>query len=214
MFLNIKSKYKNKYNFRLSSESGAGFTIIEIIIAILVMTIGIIGVFSAFYVIIFLSSDSADRFTAAYLSQEGLEIIRNIRDTNWINYGPDIIAWNQYITDRPTGSNDEFFWEADYIASPVAGTGSSLNPWVDPGTYLNIEADGFYSYRICATGVSNCQTKFKRKITVRILNEHALKVLSEVSWDKRMTFLEPFAAAGSCSPLNCIETEEVLYDWY
>ena len=38
MFLNIKSKYKNKYNLRLSSKSGAGFTVIEIILTLSVLT--------------------------------------------------------------------------------------------------------------------------------------------------------------------------------
>ncbi|OGZ83608.1 MAG: hypothetical protein A2599_02320 [Candidatus Staskawiczbacteria bacterium RIFOXYD1_FULL_39_28] len=195
-----------------------GFTIIEIIIAVFVLTIGIIGVFSAFYVIVFLSQDSVDRFTATYLSQEGIEIARNIRDTNWLNYGnnntpTEVNAWDQFLADRAGGSND-FFWQADYRTAPVFDEAFNLQ-WYNNENYLKIfGTEGFYEYRNCDSENPDCETKFKRKITASILNQHSIRVLSEVSWDKKATLLEREKFAGDCGPLNCIKTEEILYDWY
>jgi len=62
-----------------------GFTIVEIIIAIFITSIVLMGIFSIFYVVTVLASDSSDRLTATYLAQEGMEIVRNIRDKNWLN---------------------------------------------------------------------------------------------------------------------------------
>jgi len=39
MFLSIKSKYRGKYNFRLFGKSGAGITLVEIIVVIFLITI-------------------------------------------------------------------------------------------------------------------------------------------------------------------------------
>src|SRR3989344_4749088 len=56
-----------------------GFTIIELVISIFIITVAVVGVYSAFSLAVILSSDAANRLTAAYLGQEGQEIERNIR---------------------------------------------------------------------------------------------------------------------------------------
>ena len=62
-----------------------GFTLIELVISIFLLCFVIIGVYNAFSIIVILTSDTSDRLTATYLAQEGIEIVRNIRDTNWLN---------------------------------------------------------------------------------------------------------------------------------
>ena len=65
-------------------KNNKGFTIIELIISIFILSVGLVGVFNALSVVTVLTAGSADRVTATYLAQEGMEIVRNIRDTNWL----------------------------------------------------------------------------------------------------------------------------------
>ena len=60
-----------------------GFTIIELIITIAILSFGIIGVYGAFSPMVSLNSAIASKFTASQLAQEGFEVVRNIRDNNF-----------------------------------------------------------------------------------------------------------------------------------
>jgi len=198
-----------------------GFTIIELIVSIFILSIGVLGVFSAFSMITILTSSTADRLTATYLAQEGMEIVRNIRDTNWLNMDGATGDFPSCASGNDPTSNCPFSWvdgidncesfgcQADYTTG--TNVASIMNPWSDDGDYLflNTDTDGFYSYDATVT-----QTKFKRKITITQVTTYILKVNVQVSWDKKATILNSGSLAGACSASNCITTEETLYDWY
>lgn len=133
-----------------------GFTILEVIAAMLVITIGVLGAFIVIQQLMSHIHSSSLRFTAAYLAKEGVEIVRNIRDTNWLKGD----VWNNGL-----GAGD---WEADY-------TTQGLNDNYD-GDFLNIDGSGFYSYS------SGTSTKFQRKITITPDGSDKLKVFVEVKW--------------------------------
>lgn len=61
-----------------------GFTVLEVLIAILVISIGVLGTYSVIQNIISETFSSTYRLTAAYLAKEGIETVRNTRDTNWL----------------------------------------------------------------------------------------------------------------------------------
>ena len=168
-------KKKNKINKQ-------GFTMIEVIAAIFIITVGALGVFSLVYQTISYLFLSHSRLTAFYLAQEGVEIVINIRDSNWLKARKEEIPWNH---PWDTGLGDEGPWEADYKTEAL---GQSY-----VGSYLNIIStpDGdFYGY---GSGIS---TKFKRKITISdkdILDlgkkagdpTDVMKVTVEVFWEER-----------------------------
>jgi type II secretory pathway pseudopilin PulG len=133
------------------------FTLIETIVAIFILTTGILALSSLISYFISTSSISSQRLVAAYLAQEGIEIVRNLRDTNLLN-GRN---W-----DYGLGNGD---WQADY-------DDFTLSPYA--GSFLNLETNGFYGYN------SGTQTNFKRKITLQKSGD-VLKVLVEVSWQER-----------------------------
>lgn len=117
-----------------------GFTIIEVLIAVVVITVGILGVLAVIHQTISYMSLSSSKLIATYLTQEGMEIVRNIRDTNWLE-GEN---WNSGL--------EEGDYEADY-------NDLSLSPFQD-NRFLKIDPAGFYNYD------AGNQTKFKRKITI------------------------------------------------
>jgi len=61
-----------------------GFTILEVLITILVITTGGLAAYAMVQQIVFATFASSYRLTAAYLAKEGIENVRNIRDTNWL----------------------------------------------------------------------------------------------------------------------------------
>lgn len=61
-----------------------GFTLLELLVSIIVIAIGVLGTYSVVQRIFVITFNSSHHLTAAHLAQEGVEIVRNIRDTNWI----------------------------------------------------------------------------------------------------------------------------------
>ncbi len=216
-----------------------GFTIIELVVSIFVLSIAVIGIFNALSVVMILTSDSSDRLTATYLSQEGMEIVRNIRDTNWLDMNACAIApsntcpasWvdgltlsglNQAIDCMSNSGTNSC--RADYTSTAMLRTSNSNSD------YLHLNDKGLYVYP--TTDDNLPQTKFKRRIIIEPIKDiddnptpHILKVKVQTSWDKKSTILSPGVLAIKCCPddgadncpfnvSNCITTEGTLYNWY
>jgi len=188
-----------------------GFTVIELVISIFILSIAIIGAYNAFTTMDILTSSSTDRFVAAYLAQEGVEIIRNIRDTNWLEMAGDpAVTWTTGLADGDVDCTDGC--EADYTTF-----GNTADPLYYPyaGRYLYINDGGFYVYE--TEGAT--KTKFKRKITLTLLPTYTasgvdvydtLKVVVEVSWDEKGNLIN----IGTGETEDSIVVEEYLYNWY
>ena len=227
-----------------TAKLSAGFTIIELIISISILSVAIVGIFSAFSIITILTSDSADRLTGTYLAQEGMEIVRNIRDNNWLNMDvclgpegtrpPGILCpawWTDGFTMDTEGltkngrmncscaqiDNNCIGCEADYTAGTGTHTLNAMSQWTNSKL---LSSDGFYGYQPGGT-----PTKFKRKFIINPIQDvpinevsdsnHIVKVIVQVSWDEKATILTPvYTPAGTCGAANCITAEETLYDWY
>ena len=161
-------KLSSKSHQNFIRESGAGFTMLELIITIAILSFGIIGVYSTLTSVSSLNSELSFRFTAANLAQEGMEIIRNMRDNNYIQG----LNWSQRIGTCQNGC------EADYTTDTKVSGAKPLTAY-GQGNFLNIDDSGFYSYGAGAA------TKFKRKITVDEIQEtdDILKIDVLVLWD-------------------------------
>lgn len=197
-----------------------GFTIVELVITIFVLSIAVIGVYNAFSILLISTTETINRFTAAYLAQEGVEIVRNIRDTNWLKADTDSESfhWDDGLADCGESVGG---CEADYTTD-----GTSTNPLVpfgSDGRYLNIDADGFYSYNSSGT-----PTKFKRSIAIKQINDNTMEVLVQVAWSEKPNILNSDRSSGllyTMSPLislfvsspnlqGGIVVHEYLYNWY
>ena len=136
-----------------------GFTLLEVLLAIFVITIGVVGVSLAIQQAVSFTAFSTSKLTAIYLAQEGIEVVRNIRDTNWLEERTNPgISWDDGLSPGE--------YEADYKSQ-------SLVPYSD--RYLKLPDGGFYNYD------SGKDTKFKRKITISKVGE-AIEVSVKVSW--------------------------------
>jgi len=152
--------------------SSKGFTLIEVTVAIVILIVGIIGIYTAFSRMVILTSGISNRLIAAYLAQEGIEIVRNIRDTNWVE---NATSWNDGLTTCSSGC------EADYKTG-TQGEETPLRSYT--ACYLNIDSNNFYGYS------AGNQTKYKRKITIEEINVDTLKVTVWISWEEKGRFYD------------------------
>lgn len=140
-----------------------GFTIIEVVIAIFLITVGIGSSVALINRNNSFNQTLSSRLVAVYLSQEGIEIVRNIRDTNWLSSS----GWNVGL-----GAGD---WQADYTSVALSAYTGSL---------LNIDASGFYGYG------AGTATKYKRKITISYPQADIMDIVVRVEWLDRGSVLE------------------------
>ncbi len=137
-----------------------GFTIIEISIAMAVMAVGLVGIYALVPRVIKTISLNKDRFIASQLAAEGLELVRNKRDSNWLEQSvASTTPWNSGLTSCSSGC------EADY---------DDLSFTSYQGRLLKLDSNGFYNYE------SGEETKFRRKITINAEEEDVLSVKAEV----------------------------------
>jgi len=61
------------------------FTLVEVLLAVFILNIGILGTINLFASTIRGYSLSSNKFIAANLAQGGIEKVRNWRDSNWAN---------------------------------------------------------------------------------------------------------------------------------
>lgn len=184
-----------------------GFSILEVIISTVVLTVGIVGAISLISSSLRHSMDSRDHVIASGLAQEGIEIARHIRDNSWargedtFNVFPDSII-----------NNCRLVYDIIYDAS------ANL---VECGTGLTHKKlyykSGFYTHDNTSPAVS---TKFQRKIIFSYYDDIGgqlpspagavkAKIGSVVIWSRTDN---DFPA--TCNVSNkCVYMEDILMDW-
>jgi len=175
----------------------SGFTLMEAIVAIFVITTGIVGVLSLVTQTISSATISKDKLIAAYLAQEGIEIVRNIRDTNWLEAETYVNSWDEGLTGNCLGDVDNCETSSGCIVDYNHSYGPSMedpNLPVYTGQYLNIDAAGFYSYS------GGTQSKFQRKIVTESGGTDILRICTLVQWQEKG---KPYS----------VPAQENLYNW-
>ena len=133
-----------------------GFTLIELMITIFIISVGLISITNLIQNTLQSASIVRLNLTAAYLAQEGIELTRNIRDTNWIQNRD----WNHGLN-CPDGCQIQY-------------DNDSLYPYT--GSFLSLNNDNFYIYG------GGQVSKFQREITIEPISDY-LEVKSEIFWE-------------------------------
>ena len=161
-----------------------GFTLLETLVSIFVVITGIVGVHATLVKTTNQTNYVSSKFIAVYLAQEGVEIVRNIRDTNWVKDN----NWDIGIS---VSVPEERGWEADY-------SDTSLTHAYD-GDFLMIDGNDFYNY------TSGSVTNFKRKIVIS--DKKNLDATAPPDYEKMTVTVTVYWGDES------VEVKEHLYDW-
>lgn len=137
-----------------------GEALIEALIAITIIVVGLLGMYSLLARSLSLTRVVTDRYVAANLAAEGIEVVKNLIDTNVLELKP----WNENMA---TG-NYELSYNAAALV-PFSGRPLLYNPLT-----------GLYSYEFGGT-----VTNFTRQIILERIGSEEIKVNSLVSWLSR-----------------------------
>ncbi len=149
-------------------RKSAGFSLIEVMIAIFVIAVGIIGIYALVPRIVSTVFNNRDRFISSQLAREGFELVRNIRDNN-------VLAMDPWDTDLDGCSVDPYC-KIDFDDSDLTS--------FDINEVLQINASGFYNYE------SGTDTKFKRRIIITETElDKRLDVSVEILWHTDKSYL-------------------------
>lgn len=142
------------------SSKKNGFTLIEAMVALVLVTVAMGPVFILATSSINIAARIEHNIIAANLSQEGIEVIRNIRDTNWLSD-------TAFDNNLPVG-----IWRVEWstIGGGLMTVGS--NPILKKN-------NGLYNYS------SGTDTVFKRTVTISKPNNGKLVLVSSVTWVER-----------------------------
>ena len=172
-------------NYQKRTTIKAGFSLIELLVAMGMVGIGLIGVASLAAQNIRVQYFNRNSLISSQLAQEGLELARNLRDNDW-------------KSSSPTSSLDELYdyqfiidYEGHY--SPAGIEVSSTEP-------LRINDDGFYSY------VGDTITPFRRLLTSECYPDEAVQsdyclIKCYVSWQGQ-------------GQSGVYQAEDYIYAWY
>lgn len=152
-----------------TSLSHKGFTLVETLVAIVVLSLSVTGPLFIAQRSTVAATTARDKTIATFLAQEGIEYVRSVRDDNYLSGK----SWLQTIT--PTCSGADGCRVDPVQESITACTGACPNLNLNTQTKL-------YSYQ---SGGSFTPTKFKRTIRVRSVSPTEITVTAVTQWNDR-----------------------------
>jgi prepilin-type N-terminal cleavage/methylation domain-containing protein len=171
----------------------AGFTLVETLVAIAIFSMSILGLMTVLAKGIADTNYAKFKTTASFLAEEGIEYVRNIRDTYVLNDSSGTVAgWSKFITAVSTPCvpasgrigckfNDELILDFSNLINTGNNIFTLCANQADCTLYYD-DNKGKYSY---TPGVSF--SGFTRVITVATTSMDPLKeirVTSTVSWSR------------------------------
>src|SRR5680860_189183 len=164
--MNRRNKKNNKILKRIGNKKGPAFTLVEIIVIIFIISVGLIGVLSLVIQNIQSQVINKNSIVAYQLAQEGIELVRKTRDTNWTT----VNFWNQGLEDGT------YFMDYLNETPQILGDPGSAN-W-----YKNV--NGYYVH-----DAGGELTNFSRTIEIININTYSMSVKAHISWsNKKQTF--------------------------
>lgn len=130
-------------------KNNLGISILEVVVVMMIIALGLVGVLSLVIQNVEAQYINKNVLMASGLAQEGLELVRNVRDLNWLMPGD----WKQNIV-------GDGAYIIDY--GGLTSINMDVNSLDDAAARLYVNSNGFYTH----TSSGNTATNFYRLITV------------------------------------------------
>ncbi len=178
-----------------------GFTLLESIIAIAVVLFGLVSIVALSTSSLISSEITEEEFVAANLAREGMELVRQMRDSNWLKFdttSDPLIEWDMGMHHIETTGNNDYSAVITFLSSYTSDA-------------LSFEPDAHGDTCTDATGVFNCTNTW-----IDTTDSVYFQLGSEATFDStdpqysetkysRMVFLYPI-----CRDVNNSADEQIL----
>lgn len=172
---------------QIKTKIKAGFSLIELLVAMAMFGIGLIGVASLAAQNIRVQYFNRNSLISAQLAQEGLEIARNRRDNDW-------------KSSSPAASLDDIYHESFIL--DYSGYYDPAYTNINDTPVLKINSNGFYSY----DSNSITETPFRRFLTSTCQTDPVI--------DADYCLISCFVSWSGQGQSGDYQVEDYIYDWY
>lgn len=187
---------KENFQKRIYLLSKKGFSLVEVLVTLLVLSLAISAVTFLMVGNIRNSQNAKNQIVAAHLAQEGAELIRNVKDNGKLD-----------TSSYDDSSDGPYLGRIDMAMSNFASGGSGR-------LYLS-SSSGFFTHS------SGTGTKFFRRISLKITGNSSTSpstrkiiVTSYVTWNGS-GFVGKLADLGNCNQANkCVSSVSIIPDLY
>jgi prepilin-type N-terminal cleavage/methylation domain-containing protein len=210
----VEGGFLNSFINVKNIKNQAGFTLTEVLVAMMILTIAIVTATNILVGILQTNKNIVKIEQAHYLAIEGLEAVRNIRDTNWLNnvdfkgrsdllgvldsgeyvVGLRSMGWKNSIRDNVSDLMRYKTWDL-FLKS------------ADNDKLCVLEEDGKTFYSLCS-GLSDKESGFSRVLRIEPYCEDIGKSLCENSF--KATSIVTFRDG---STEKKVELSSVLTNW-
>ncbi len=208
---------KNNYKEQSYLKSSPGFTLMEVMLSVSILSMGIVASFALIASSMAKFSSASNKIIASNLAQDGIERVRNVRDDNWLK-GRTLAsdgtgnscasgAWDCDIEGvNPSNETARFFCGDASRPSQVPSNPATVDACSSDKCQVFIyekDITGEYCYSDNMGGQSGytyVKTNFYRLIRITRLNDYSNRVAVTIKWIDR-TGTHYFTA------------EEILYNW-
>lgn len=166
-------KKNNTYSLNIQTK---GFTLLEMLFAVIIFSFALISLMGIASKGVIATTTARDQLTAQYLAEEGLEVVRNLRDSNFLGFSSDT-PWLTNI-DQCSETSPCYVEYSTVSGQPTLALCSG-----ECGPLS--EVDGVF--RPSGSGVSGTITPFSREIYVVDdgLPPNQRKVVATVRWNQK-----------------------------
>ncbi len=198
----------NRNKFKIRSNFDKGFSIGEVILSVFILGVTMVTILALYSNGIRYFQDERDSVIASMLSQEGVELARNIRDNNWARRaGITATTPKAFDSFDVSSGSTEDDCRVDFASGSLSGgeviysTGVKC---VGASYGLNTDGLGFYTHG------SGTGTKFRRRMVLDYSDNKNLIVTSLVSWNTN----NPPDIVSSCTIASkCVFSQTTLTNW-
>lgn len=167
-----------------------GFTLVEALVAIMILAFAIVGPFTLSAQSLRASRDARDELTATYLASEAIEIVHNIRDnnsaddatanhTNWMNNISANCLPNGCVTDiteQQSVAPPSNIWKSSaLVACPPGLCPDRSDIYFNPVT-------GLYRQGSSALAAPWQKTSYSRFLTITVVSANQIHLTSTVTY--------------------------------
>jgi len=192
------------YELRIKKQKEKGFTLVETLVAVAILSMAILGLLSVLASGIIDTTYAKNKIIAGYLAQEGIEYVRNMRDT-YVLYDATSAqnGWNSFNTKLTSASCQAVngcYFNASSLSYSVPSSKAMTNISILPCSsgscpYLLYDTtNGKYGY------ASGTTSSFIRKIRISQILPDETEIFSTISWNQG-------------SGIYSITLSENLYNW-